>query len=404
MVKSTNKIIKSILSVIMLSFLAMNTVAGSQHKVVEKTYTYDKETGLVHFETVLQLGENTLNRFTMHRVVKLGRSHKVEKPHRLKGALILLPGSASNFDTFLLGKKGETVAEQLALNGYEVYGYSPRTKGLSRIKNSPEELAVTKDWGIETALQDIEFIRKHAAMRHRKKPVIGGFSLGGIYSIAAVNQQPDKYAGIIILEAALYYDSPLRDLFVERAATLEFTLNNGIYVEDQQFPLTRSAVQLYSYFPSAISPFENSVNNALFLQLIASTPTDPPQGEAPGYTYAAGDFVNGFYYLDDKKILDMANNFNDLESIAVLRDYSASFAGDRQFTNNLSAFTQPIFSMQAGIGFGSHAEPTLNLFGSTDITRQIYPEFGHLDIIAHKNLTEIVSDPLISWLDNHINF
>ena len=372
------------------------------YRIISKKAEINKILKIGKFEVVVQVGENEINRFTMHRVVKLDKHYMPVRSSLLKGALILMPGGGSNFDMYLLGKDGESIATYLALKNIDVYGYSPRTKGIKYGYFDNNDSSEMKSWGINTYLDDLDYILNKVMKRHKKRPVVGGMSLGAILSIAAVDRRPHSYEGAIIWEGTLYYDSPVQELFEERVQYLDYLLQNGQYYDYESYTLIKTLVSLQHYYPDIQSPFEPSLTNREYFTLFATSPVDPPLGEAPGYTYAAGDLINGFYYADMDLLLDFANQINDYEPNALIRDISGGFAGERTFTGNLDLFTGKVLSIQAGLGFGSHAEDNLQLFTNANIERYIKPEYGHGDMLVPKNYIEIICEPIWEWLENNI--
>jgi len=388
--------------VFLIILLCTFALSASPYKVVSETVDVNTILKLGKYETVIQVGHNPADRFTMHRVVKLDNKSHPLAPCKLKGAFILLPGGGSNFETYLVGPDGESVATFLALNGIDVYGYSPRARGLVTGDCDTKDCSAMKNWGIETYVNDIEYIRKTATQLHHKLPVVGGLSLGAILSVAAINEKPNAYAGAVLWEGALYYDSPVKELFTDTCAYYKELWNSGQYYDNQAYPFLKAAVSLYMAVPEEPSPFAEGLTNREFFLYFITSPHNPPEGEAPGYTYAAGDMINGLYYTDETLLLQFAMQMNDYEPIAIFRDYMCGLAGERTFTNRLQKYKGPIFSMQAGMGFGSYAEFNLALFGSMDITRYIQPGFGHADFGTPKNYTEIIDEPILQWLEAKI--
>jgi pimeloyl-ACP methyl ester carboxylesterase len=391
------------LFIVVLIFLGVTfTVESAHYKTVCEKAEINRTLGIGKYETLIQVGNNVLDRFTMHRVVKLDKHNKPLKPSKLKGAVILLPGGGSNFDIYQLGPSGESLDEYLALRNIDVYGYSPRTRGLELGFCDSHDCSAMKNWGIETYLSDIDFIRKEATDLHHKRPVVGGLSLGAILSIASVNAKPHGYAGIFIWEGTLIYDTPVKELFNDPCAGFKALWESGQYFDNTTYPLIKTMYVLYRDDPNGPSPFAEGMTNRDFLMFFATTPNDPPLAEAPGYTYAAGNIVEGLYYIDFDIFDGFVMQMNNYDPIAVVRDYICGFSGERTFTGRLELFKGPIFSLQAGRGFGSNAEYNLSLFGSTDITRYVQPDFGHADFGACKNYADIICKPIWEWLDEKI--
>ncbi|MCP5050234.1 MAG: hypothetical protein GY940_23915 [bacterium] len=390
------------ITIILCLVVLTSTAVATQYQVISRSAEIDETLGLGTYETVIQVGFNELDRFTMHRVVKLDQHNNPLKPGKLKGAFLLLPGGGTNFDSYRAGNADQSLVTFLAQRNVEVYGYSPRTKGLPAGYCDTNDCSPMAAWGLETYVNDIDYIRKQAFKRHHKRPLVGGYSLGAILSIASINNKPNGYAGAVLWEGALYYDSPLQEEFAGSCAALRAQWDSGQYYDAVTYPFLKVLISLYHFFPGSESPFAPGLSNRDFLILFMITPNDPPNGLAPGYTFAAGDFVNGLYYFDEDLLFQFSLQFNDYDPIALVRDYTCALSGDRTFTRKLGIFRGPVFSMQAGIGFGAAVEDNLALFGTTDITRYVQPNFGHGDFGTPLDYEDTISKPIWQWLEQKI--
>ena len=155
-------------------------------------------------DTVIQVGTNPTNQFTMHHVY---HQHGV-----VKGSIILVPSLVNNFNEYMISDKHgarDSLALGLASAHFDVYGYSPRTAHLPphACTTGGFDCSVMKDWNVATYVQDVEFIRAQAAT-HGEKPVVGGLSLGAVVGAAAVNANPSGYSGLLLWEGAVLLDQP----------------------------------------------------------------------------------------------------------------------------------------------------------------------------------------------------
>src|ERR1043166_2357544 len=77
-------------------------------------------------EWTVQDGSDPASRFTIHRV---------HKPNaHTRGVLLLMPGGGSSFDLYTADEDGQlqqSFAGFFATRGFDVWGYSPRTRGLA---------------------------------------------------------------------------------------------------------------------------------------------------------------------------------------------------------------------------------------------------------------------------------
>lgn len=396
---------KFVCIVVCVLFSLPATTFGAYFTIVSEDVEINEELKLGKYETLIQAGSNELNRFTMHRVVKLGDDNRPLDPGQLKGALILLPGGNTNFDMFMLPEDGTSLPTYLALRNIDVYGYSPRTKGLAAGVCETIDCSPAENWGFKTQLRDINYIKWKTMLLHWKRPVIGGFSLGSWLSIAAIDKSPFSYAGAILFEGSLYYDDPaLQSQFTEACEDLKMAVQMGQYFDDSIAGLKQIYALAVNFpdEPSPISPIPG-LTNRQFALLLLTTPQDPPEGDAPGYTLARGDIVNGLYYIDETSLTEFVTRTNDLEAMAILRDAWCSYAGDQTFVNELHYFYNPILAMGAGHGVGNYMQDTLDLFpSSADISKVEQPEYAHLDYALSQNTVADLDEPIYAWLEEKI--
>ena len=183
--------------VVCLSVVSFATVVGRERKDTNKgnqfqvidTRTDSRITSpLVKIDTVVQNGLDPRNRFTMHHLYRHPGSHD-------RGTIMLIPSLVANFDEYLLNENDDrmvSLAVTLALEGYVVYGYTPRTAQIpvNGCSAAQFDCSIMGTWGFAAYLSDIDYIRQQAT-RGDHKPVIGGLSLGGMLGIAAVNANPN---------------------------------------------------------------------------------------------------------------------------------------------------------------------------------------------------------------------
>ncbi len=216
---------------------------------------------------------------------------------------------------------------------------------------------------------------------------------------AAVDRSPFGYAGAALLEGSLYYsDASLQAIYRPICDSLK---QSPLPYEGINYPTIKYIAYLNQAAPSEPSPFVEGLTNRDFFFIFATSPNDPPAGEAPGYTLLAGD-MTGFTFSPESSVLQLMFGFNDYEATGVQRDYICGYAGERTFTSRLAQFRKPLLSVQAGHGFGAVAEQSLALFLRADISRVTQPDFGHADWLVHSNVAETTVQPLVQWMQQKI--
>ncbi|HEY8187459.1 MAG TPA: hypothetical protein VIF64_15415 [Pyrinomonadaceae bacterium] len=358
-------------------------------RVISRTTDPSVTSPLRKIDTVIQVGSDARNRFTMHRVYKMGQHAR--RDHR--GSIILLPPLLGNFGTYMLNENGDvtqSLAAKLALANYTVYGYSPRTTGLppNPCSTGAFDCSVMRDWSWSQAvLPDIDYIRRSVARDYpHEKPAIGGLSRGGMLGVAAVNAHPTAYSGLLLWDAILYSADPTVVAFnTVTCAGHTANLAAGNYFNEFLPALVKRVTPISE--AASIQFFGNpapGLGTPTFIQLV------------PNNTRTAYEFAS---YA---RLLDFVAGLNNVEAVAGLRDSSCSFAGDRTFTSNLENFTGPIFAIKQGRGFGTYMGDTINLTRSRNVRVQDNPAFGHLDAYMTPNHATYIEGPILDWLDSDV--
>src|ERR1041384_4139660 len=183
-------------------------VTHAQTYQIISTASSNVANNVIKTVTTVQVGSNPLNRFLMTRV------RKNIPNDGLKKTILLLPPLGSGFQNYEVGDDGDyddSFAGFFAKRDYDVWGYSQRVQGITAgsCESNAIDCSVMADWGIQTMVDDIAFIRQQIEAAHPgEKPVVGGLSLGSIASIATINAHPSDYAGAILIEGTLYDENP----------------------------------------------------------------------------------------------------------------------------------------------------------------------------------------------------
>jgi predicted esterase len=354
--------------------------------------------GLILTEQVIQEGPDPLERFTVHRL------RREQGPSR--GAILLLPGGGSNFALYSTNPDGRlerSFAGVLASAGYDVWGYSPRTRGLAPGACDTLDCGPMRHWGIDRVVADATYIRGRIRAVHRaRKPVIGGWSLGAITALAVVNAHPGDYAGLLAWEGMLFSADPaIRSANATNCAADKARLVAGELGDEASYPIIRQLYDLAVASPEALSAFPGfpaGFTNLQAFYALLTTPQPSPPAYVPGYTLLAGDPFAGFRFSTVEGIGSLIAQLNHYEPIALMRDYDCAIAGERRFSRHLDRFTAPVFAVRAGHGFGPYMLDNLAALGSTDITDSFAADFAHGDFYAAADRQEILDRPILRWL------
>lgn len=370
--------------------------ASTDYQVVSVT---ERQAGpLTVTEEVVQVGEDPAARFTLHRMRK---AHAASR-----GAMLIMPGGGSNFAFYAADEDGQELqsfAAYFALRGVDVWGYSPRTRGLAPgACSGAVDCSGMAGWGMQSVVDDALYIRERIRqVRGAEKPVIAGLSLGAMSTLALMNTAPGEWAGAVVWEGMLYSEDPVV-LSANQVVCdgLEARIAAGEIWDDALYPVIRFLYDLAVADPNGPASFPGFppgfTNRQVYLALI-STPQPAPPAFVPGYTLAVGD-LTGFTYSSEARLAMLILQLNHYEALALIRDYTCALAGERTFTGNLASFTAPVYAIGAGHGFGAWMGDNIDLLGSADITWNYIPEFGHGDHFASPEHRRLLEKPLFEWL------
>jgi len=365
--------------------------------------------------TTIQVGDNPVNRFTMHRWLRAG----IKKKH-VRGNIILLAGLSGSFKTFELDEDGSmlgSTAAFFARRNFAVYGYSPRVTDLpaGACESAAVDCSVMSEWDLPSMIEDISYIRGRIEEDYPgKKTVVGGLSLGAINTIALLNAHPDDYDGGIIWEGMLYSeDAEVLAMNVGYCAGVQDMLDNGLYYEAQGLGLFKAAAGLSQADPDGASPFAGmlglpagTTNHQFLVFVLSEEIPGPATLPVPGHINMAGDWMaDKLTYADDERVYKDVTNFNNYAPNAVVRDISCSLAGLLdQFTDNLGAFQGEILAIRAGRGFGPYMQDNLDLFTAAHVTSHQVDPFGHVDhfFLPSPIHRLFVEGPIHLWLTTRV--
>lgn len=386
----------SVLLILCASLAGQPSWAAGPYQVVD--VTEERVGALLVTEETVQAGGDPAARLRVHRI------RKEAGPRR--GLLLLMPGGGSNFSLYTADEQDklqQSFAGFFAARGFEVWGYSPRTTGLAAgACSGTVDCSGMRDWGMQAVVDDALYIRQRIQALHGdEKPVIGGFSLGAMSTVAVVNASPDAWAGAILWEGMLYSEDPVvLAANGEVCASLEAQIAAGGLYDEQTYAALRLIYGLATSDPGGPSPlpgFEGLTNQQAFV-LLMTLPQPAPPAYVPGYTYIAGSLEEGLTFASQERIGLFVRPFNNYEPLALIRDYTCALAGERTFTGNLESFTAPVYVLGAGRGFGAWMGDQVDLLGSTDVTRVYNPDFGHGDAYTSPDHKQILEAPLFTWL------
>ncbi len=383
-------------------FCAASDTRAQTYQIIS-TVNSSVANNLTKTVTTVQVGSNPLNRFLMTRV------RKNIPNHALKGTILLLPPLGSGFQNYEVGDSGNydnSFAGFFAQRNYDVWGYSQRVQGLTAgmCESNAVDCSAMADWGIQTILNDVSFIRQQIGATHPgEKPVIGGLSLGSIASIATINAHPNDYAGAILIEGTLYDENAtVRAINANFCAVFENLLTSGVFYDGQGTPGFKLISHLADVDPAGLSPIPGFppgfTNHRAFVATMSAPPLSPTTPR-PGYNFLAGSVAEDrFFYANEPLVHANIATFVDYVATRTIRDVSCGMAGERTFSNNLHNFTGRVIMFAGGTGFGTGMTDTANLMTSATVTVNFNAAYGHVDHVFSNNHLHEVEHPVLKWL------
>jgi len=379
-------------------------VTHAQTYQIISTANSNMANNVIKTVTTVQVGSNPLNRFLMTRV------RKNIPNDDLKKTILLLPPLGSGFQNYEVGDNGDydySFAGFFVKRDYDVWGYSQRVQGLTAgsCESNAIDCSVMADWGMQTIVDDVAFIRQQIEAVHPgEEPFVGGLSLGSIAAIATINSHPSDYAGAVLIEGTLYDENTdVRNINTNFCAAFDDLLAHGVVYDAQGIQGFKLISQLADVDPSGPSPlpgFPPGFSNHRAFVAAMSAPPLAPTTPRPGYQFLAGSVAEDrFFFVNEPLIHASISVFVDYVANRTIRDVSCGLAGERTFSNNLHSFTGSVIVFAGGTGFGTGMTDTANLMTSADVTVNFRPEYGHVDYVFSNNHLHEVEHAVLKWLE-----
>lgn len=386
-----------------IQLLLVNVVAQAQPYQIVNTQNSTVGGDLSKTVTIVQEGNNTLDRFLMTEVVKPLPNEAI------RGVILLLPPLGGGFQNYETGENGDynnSFVAFFARRNFAVVGYSQRVHGLTAgsCESGTIDCSPMANWGLETLVDDATFIREQIALKYPDiKIVVGGLSLGSVAAQALINAHPNDYAGAILIEGTLHdTNAAVRAANANFCALFEAQLAAGVYYDGQSGPGFKFLNQLARSAPNApvmLPGFPPGITNHQAWVLALSAPPLSPLTPRPGYFNLAGNFVEDRLFFANEQILqDNIAVFNDYTTTRMFRDLNCGLAGETTFNNNLSSFTGPVIMYAGGHGFGSAMLDLAQLMSSADVTINFKADYGHVDYVFSTKHLQEVEHPIFDWL------
>lgn len=356
--------------------------------------------------TIVQEGNNPLNRFTMTKVVK-------PTPNQaFRAVMLLLPPLGSGFQNYEVGENGDynnSFVAFFARRNIAVVGYSQRVQGIAAgsCESGAIDCSPMAEWGLQTIVDDTAYIREQIAAEYPGVDVIlAGLSLGSITSLASLNAHPNDYAGAVLIDGSIYdTDATVRAINANFCTNFEGMLAAGIYYDGQSGQGIKLLSQLAQTAPNQPSPvpgFPPGLTNHQVFVLALSEPVITPLSPRPGYFNVAGSFIEDrFFFANEELVHGSLAGFVDYATTRSLRDLNCGLAGETTFTGNLGSFSGPVIMFAAGHGFGSAMQDTAALMTGATVTMKSNADYGHVDYMFSEDHIQELEHPIMKWIKDN---
>lgn len=395
---------KLFLSLCILALFCLGGVTHAQTFQIISTANSNLANNVIKTVTTVQVGSNPLNRFLITRV------RKNISDDEMKKTILLLPPLGSGFQNYEVGDNGDydnSFAGFFVKRDYDVWGYSQRVQGLTpgSCESGAIDCSVMADWGMQTIVDDVAFIRQQIEGVHPgAKPFVGGLSLGSIAAVATINAHPSDYAGAILIEGTLYDENTnVRNINTNFCAAFDDLLAHGVVYDGQALQGFKLISQLASVDPNGPTPlpgFPPGFTNHRAFVAAMSAPPLAPTTPRPGYQFLAGSVAEDrFFFVNEPLIHASISQFVDYVANRTIRDVNCGLAGERTFSNNLQSFTGSAIVFAGGTGFGTGMLDTANLMTAADVTVNFRSAYGHVDYVFSNDHLHEVEHAVLKWLE-----
>lgn len=344
---------------------------------------------------VVQEGSDPRDRFTMHRVRKLG------EPTR--AVFLALPPLAATFATYTFEETGDlsqSFAGLLAAEGIEVWGYSPREANLvaGQCETMAVDCSIIGEWGLESAVDDALFITDVIKVtRPWKKIVPGGLSYGSAMAVAMANRRPNAFGGLALWDVATWSDD--EGVIATNEGFCD-ALDAQLAVEG--FYDTSTQQQKGLAFLAQSDPMLHQ----LLVTGLDAPPPSPVTNAVPNFSLVRGDaLANEFLYGSDERVIgNILGTFMDYTSVRKARDLNCSLAGEEEFVDELDEYHKPVLLLGSGRGFGPWMGAQVDLMGTSpsDVEVHLSEDYGHVDMYMSPDHADLVESVVIDWMTDQV--
>lgn len=386
------------LSVLVASILAT-------HAVVD-VHSSNPTPDLTRTEYEVEVGEQELNHYSIVNV----RRHSDCRHHRSRGAVMLLSPFTLPAEFYEISESGRYVrslAGRLARLNYDLWLVGERQTGLAPGDcESGVDCSAIGEWNTQAYVDDAVFALSLLRGGDEEiKPAIGGFSAGSNMAMAAVNQMPDEFAGLMMYEGTYYTEDPVQIAHNQGMCSAITGLLDAGQLYDPSIAILGQVLQAAQADPDGVFPVPGfppgTTNTQAMLFIFGSPPPIGALSPTPDFIRNRVDFDSQtFLFTDPNRLMLVGPLFDNYASLSALKDLACGMAGqDTQYIEHLDQFAGDVMMFVGGTGFGPAMLDTASLFSAaSSVSIESQPDFGEADFYFNDRWESVFLGPLRHWL------
>jgi hypothetical protein len=295
----------------------------------------------------------------------------------------------------------DSLLATLAYSGVDVWAIAPRRGTTATLPPgscpgdpaapvpAPVDCSAFGQWGVADIIEDIAFVRE--LIDGPRAPTIGGHWTGGMLALAAVDAEPEAYAGLVLWEGTILTED--ETTLAKNAAVCDaLELVPDALAADPTPQAELLVATLAQIDPDGLSPFPQPVLDGYFLTAGVATNLEVLHAllvvdnfalldrVSDGMVFTVGTVEDGpaVADLDHLYAYVAATPQSTYGSLGIFRDLACGMAGSPEHTSNLAAFEGDVLAIGSARGLDDELQDTLDAFTGA---RLVYEDFrGELGV------------------------
>ena len=298
-----------------------------------------------------------------------------------KSPILLLPGATTNHLFYELGG-ANSLSSQIEKTGHSFYVLDTN------------EINTQKEY-IDSVIERTSEL----TIKYQKRPILAGYSMGGMFANKILSLSPNLYEGFILLDSVgVSQDRELTDYYTTNCNQYVVKTKSSIW--DPIGENARQGAFKVLEKPDERSLYNSALTNLEFFYLTYSShlPTDPGK-----WLFMLPNKKGTFMHMGKTRAIEMIFSLKRRESTNLFKDvYCTIGSKSNKFVLNADKFNGPILGIGAEYGLGPFMDETLNMYSnSSSMEFLLIKGAGHMDIIAAENQDVTVMKHIVIWLNRY---